>query len=66
MEENMGTPLTEAPAKKNNTLLIVVVVLLVLCCCCVAAALALFFGYDSLGDPFGVYGMLPVFGQMPG
>lgn len=66
MQENMGTPPAEAPAKKNKTLLIVVVVLLVLCCCCVVTASALYFGYDSLGDPFGVYGMLPAFGQLPG
>lgn len=60
MDENMGTP-SVAPAKKNKTVLIVVVVLLVLCCCCAIAATALYYGYDSLGDPLGVYGWLPRF-----
>jgi hypothetical protein len=58
MNDNMGTPPTEAPANKNRTLIIVIVVLLVLCCCCVAGAAALYFGYDSLGDPLGIYGLL--------
>ncbi|GEM_PF-5379753 len=63
MDENMGTPV-EAPAKKSNkTLIIALVVLVVLCCCCVAALVALYFGYDSLGDPLGVYGWLPMIAQ---
>lgn len=60
MEENFETPL-EAPAKKSNkALIIALVVVVALCCCCVAAAVALYFGYDLLGDPLGIYGWLPV------
>lgn len=62
MEENMEPSSMEAPAKKNKTVLIVVAVLLLLCCCCVATLAALYFGYDSLGDPLGVYGLFPVLG----
>jgi hypothetical protein len=62
MDENMGTPPTEAPANKNRTLIIVVAVIAVLCCCCVAGAVALYFGYDSLGDPLGLYGLIPLIG----
>jgi len=61
MTENMGMPPVEEPKKNNKTLIIVIVVLLVLCCCCVAATVALYFGYDSLGDPLGIYGLLPAF-----
>jgi len=56
MSDYSGMP--EAP-KKNNTLLIVGIVLVVLCCCCLALLVALYFGYDSLGDPLGIYGALP-------
>ncbi|GAB4504108.1 MAG: hypothetical protein Fur0043_11010 [Anaerolineales bacterium] len=60
MDENMETPV-EAPAKKDNkALIIALVVLVVLCCCCVVAAVALYFGYDYLGDPLGIYGWLPM------
>ncbi len=63
MDENMEIPM-EMPAKKSNkTLIIVLVVLALLCCCCVAAAVALYFGYDYLGDPLGVYGWLPMMAQ---
>ncbi len=62
MNENMGTPTLEEPKKSNRTLIIVIAVLAVLCCCCVAAAVALYFGYDSLGDPLGIYGLLPLIG----
>ncbi|MEW5941924.1 MAG: hypothetical protein AB1750_19850, partial [Chloroflexota bacterium] len=56
MNDYAGTP--EAP-KKNNTVLIVAIVVVVLCCCCLAFGLAAYFGYDSLGDPLGIYGALP-------
>ena len=56
--EAFVSPEPEAP-KKNNTWLIVGIVLIVLCCCCVVGAIALYYGYDSLGDPLGIYGALP-------
>ena len=61
MDENMGTPLVEEP-KKNKTLIIVIAVLAVLCCCCVGGFIALYYGYDSLGDPLGIYGFIPLIG----
>lgn len=61
MTESVGTPISPAPQpqKKNNTVLIVVIVLVLLCCCCAVGLVALYFGYDSLGDPLGIYGALP-------
>jgi hypothetical protein len=55
-------PLNPPPQKKSNrTLIIVVVVLVLLCCCCVclgASGSWLYQNYDSMGDPFGLYGTL--------
>jgi len=64
MAENMGTPPFEEPKKNNRTLLIVIIVLVVLCCCCVGSLVALYYGYDYLDDPLGVYGFLPIIGQL--
>ncbi|MGB7874399.1 MAG: hypothetical protein WBL25_08435 [Anaerolineales bacterium] len=63
MAENMGTPPLQEPKKNNRTLMIVIVVLVVLCCCCVSGMVALYYGYDYMGDPLGIYGMLPIIGQ---
>lgn len=60
MEENMGTPPLAEPRRNNRTLIIVIAVLVTLCCCCFAGAVALYFGYDSMGDPLGIYGLLPL------
>ena len=49
------------PKKKNNTVLIIVVVLVLLCCCCAcmgASGYWLYNNYDSMGDPFGLYGTI--------
>jgi len=55
MNENMGTPLTEAPANKNRTLIIVIAVIAVLCCCCVViGALGWQFG-DQIMMQLGLY-----------
>ena len=56
MDENMGTPLNEAPAaNRNRTILIVAAVVLVLCCCCaVIAALGWQFG-DQIMMQLGLY-----------
>jgi hypothetical protein len=55
MDENMGTPPTEAPANKNRTLIIVVAVIAVLCCCCVViGALGWQFG-DQIMFQLGLY-----------
>lgn len=62
MAENMGTPPLQEP-KNNRTLMIVIIVLVILCCCCVGSLVALYYGYDYLGDPLGIYGSLPVLGQ---
>ena len=59
MEENMGTPPLTEPRRNNRTLIIVLAVLVLLCCCCLISAVALYYGYDSLGDPLGIYGLLP-------
>jgi len=62
MNEPVGTPDPVTP-KKNNTVLIIVIVLVVLCCCCaviLGAGYWVFNNYDTLGDPFGVYGLLPL------
>jgi flagellar basal body-associated protein FliL len=62
MNEPVGIPDT-VPPKKNNTVLIIVIVLVVLCCCCAAifgAGYWFYKNYDTLGDPFGVYGLLPL------
>ncbi len=61
MEENIinNTPDGE-PKKRNTGLIIAIVVVVVLCCCVVAGCAALYFGYDSLGDPLGFYGALPI------
>jgi len=64
MDEHMGTPPLEEPKKNNRTLIIVIVVLVVLCCCCVAGLVALYYGYDYMGDPLGIYGLLPSIGQV--
>lgn len=64
MNQQNEAPYTEPPAKKNRTLLIVIIVLVVLCCCCVAGVVALYYGYDYMGDPLGIYGFLPLIGQM--
>lgn len=56
--ETLVSPEPEAP-KKTNIWLIVGIVVIVLCCCCVVGAIALYFGYDKLGDPLGIYGALP-------
>lgn len=55
-------PIPETPKKNNNTIIIIVAILLILCCCCIAifgAAVWLYNNYDSLGDPFRIYGLLP-------
>jgi hypothetical protein len=55
MNEHMGTPPTEAPAKNNRTLIIVVAVIAVLCCCCVViGALGWQFG-DQIMFELGLY-----------
>ncbi len=43
---------------QNNRWLIIAIVLIVLCCCCILGGLALFFGYDYMGDPLHIYGSL--------
>ena len=63
MDQNMGTPLEEAPKKKNTGLIVAIIVVVVLCCCCIAAFAALYFGYDALGDPLGIYGLIPMAGS---
>ncbi len=45
------------PKKSNTTTIIVIVVAVLLCCCC--SIVGLYFGYDYLGDPLGIYGLLP-------
>jgi hypothetical protein len=62
MAENMGMPPLEEPKKNNRTLLIVIIAVIVLCCCCVGGLVALYYGYDYLGDPLGLYGFLPIIG----
>ncbi len=49
-------PLPEEPKKSTNVWLIIGIVVVVLCCCCIIALVALYFGYDSLGDPLHIYG----------
>lgn len=56
MTENVEAP---TPPKKTNTGLIVAIVALLFLCCCCIALVALYFGYDALGDPLGIYGLLP-------
>jgi len=63
MAENMGTPPLQESQKNNRTLMIVIIVLVVLCCCCVGSLVALYYGYDYLGDPLRIYGLLPAVGQ---
>jgi len=63
MAENMGMPPLQEPKKNNRTLMIVIIVLVVLCCCCVGSLVALYYGYDYLGDPLGIYGFLPIAGH---
>jgi hypothetical protein len=63
MEQNMETPPEETPKKTNTGLIIAIVAVVLLCCCCITAFLAFYFGYDSLGDPLGIYGLLPQFGM---
>ena len=50
------------PEKKSNrTMIIIIVLVVLLCCCCVCvfgSSMWLYNNYDSLGDPFGVYGAL--------
>lgn len=48
----------EAPKNNRRTWIIVVVAVLVICFCCILP-LALYYGYDYLGDPLGIYGALP-------
>lgn len=50
-------PTPEAPAR-NNTWLYVAIAIVVLCCCCIVALVALYLGYDKLGDPLHIYGSL--------
>jgi hypothetical protein len=64
MDENMGTPPLEEPKKNNRTLIIIIAVIVVLCCCCVAGAVALYYGYDYMGDPLGIYRSLQTIGQV--
>jgi hypothetical protein len=59
MDQNVQTLPEEAPKKRNNGVIIAVIVVALLCCCVIAACAALYFGYDSLGDPLGVYGAIP-------
>jgi hypothetical protein len=63
MAENMGMPPVEEPKKDNKRLIIIIAVIVVLCCCCIGSLFALYYGYDSLGDPLGIYGLLPFIGQ---
>jgi len=63
MNQNMGTPPLQEPKNNKRTITIVIIVLVVLCCCCLGSLIALYYGYDSLGDPLGIYGLLPLIGQ---
>lgn len=63
MVDHTGTPPVPEAKRNNRTLTIVIIVLVVLCCCCVGAFVALYYGYDYLGDPLGVYGALPFIAQ---
>jgi hypothetical protein len=55
MNENMGTPPTDASANRNRTYLIIAAVVLVLCCCCVViGALGWQFG-DQIMMELGLY-----------
>jgi hypothetical protein len=59
MDQNVQTFPEDTPKKRNNGVIIAVVVVALLCCCAIAACAALYFGYDSLGDPLGIYGAIP-------
>ena len=63
MDETLVSGSPETPKKSNNnTIIIIVVAAVVLCCCCLGLGIALYYGYDSLGDPLGIYGALPRLG----
>jgi flagellar basal body-associated protein FliL len=64
MEQNAGTPPEETPKKTNSGLIIAIIVVVVLCCCCIAGLAAIYFGYDALGDPLGIYSSIPAFGAV--
>ena len=49
--------MTDQPKKNNTGIYIAIGVAILLCCCCITA-LIIFFGYDSWGDPLGIYGSL--------
>ncbi|MBV6402753.1 MAG: hypothetical protein CNIPEHKO_03066 [Anaerolineales bacterium] len=53
----MNDQMPTEPKKNNTTTIIIIVAVVLLCCCC--SMLAMFFGYDYLGDPLGIYGALP-------
>ena len=52
----------ETPKKKFPVWAIVLIVFVLLCCCCsfFGGAYWLYNNYDNMGDPFGIYGLLPV------
>jgi type VI protein secretion system component VasF len=54
METPPLSPAPEEPQKNRTALYIAIAAVVLLCCCCIAAV-ALYYGYDSLGDPFGIY-----------
>ena len=60
MEQNTAIPTEEKPQKRNTGLIIAIVVVVVICCCLIGACAAVYFGYDYLDDPLGIYGLMPV------
>lgn len=47
----------EGPKDNRRTWIILGVVVMLICFCC-TLILALYYGYDYLGDPLGIYGAL--------
>jgi len=57
-EVSMPKPPGAPQDNRRKWIIIAIVAVLVICFCCVLP-LALYFGYDYLGDPLHIYGALP-------